>query len=98
MSARICSRGCLLKLVNLVFFLFLGFLPAETRAAHDSEDVVDTVTPERLKYYIDNNETLVIIDLRPLKDYKEKRLPGARSIPINELDKNLTKYSRARAG
>ena len=95
MSARICSHGCLFTVTQLVFFLFLALPPAQTRAAHDSQDVVDTVTPERLKYYIDNNETLVIIDLRPPKDYKEKRLPGARSIPINELDKNLSKIPRA---
>ena len=95
MSARICSHGCLFTVSHLVFFLFLALPHAQVRAAHDSEDVVDTVTPERLKYYIDNNETLVIIDLRPPKDYKEKRLPGARSIPINELDKNLSKIPRA---
>jgi len=95
MSARICSHGCLFTVTHLVFFLILALPPGQTRAAHDSEDVVDTVTPERLKYYIDNNETLVIIDLRPPKDYKEKRLPGARSIPINELDKNLSKIPRA---
>jgi len=85
----------LFTVTHLVFFLLLAFPAAQTQAAHDSEDVVDTVTPERLKYYIDNNETLVIIDLRPPKDYKEKRLPGARSIPINELDKNLSKIPRA---
>ena len=95
MSARICYHGCLFTVTHLVFFLFLAFPHAQVRAAHDSEDVVDTVTPERLKYYIDNNETLIIIDLRPPKDYKEKRLPGARSIPINELDKNLSKIPRA---
>jgi rhodanese-related sulfurtransferase len=95
MSARICTDGCLFTVTHLVFFLFLALPPGQTQAAHDSEDVVDTVTPERLKYYIDNNETLVIIDLRPPKDYKEKRLPGARSIPINELDKNLSKIPRA---
>ena len=74
MSAKICPHSCLSWLIHLVFFLFLGFLPAQTWAAHDSEDVVDTVTPERLKYYIDNNETLVIIDLRTAERLQGKTL------------------------
>jgi hypothetical protein len=73
----------------LDFLSFLLTWPTLVRGAHDQEDVVDTVTPERLKYYLDNKETVTIIDLRPDKDYKEKGLPGARSIPIKELDKNL---------
>jgi len=64
-------------------------------AAHDAEDVVDTVTPERVKFYLDNKEALVIIDLRTTKEFQERRLPGARSIPIKELEKNLNSIPRA---
>jgi rhodanese-related sulfurtransferase len=88
-------QACLFWLVSLALFSFLASWPNVAGAAHDAEDVVDTVTPERLKYYLDNKETVTIIDLRPDKDYKEKRLPGARSIPIKELDKNLRVIPRA---
>ena len=95
MIGNIRYRACFFWLINLALFSVLGFRPAVTEAAHESEDVVDTVTPERVKYYLDNKETLVIIDLRPIKEYQEKRLPGARSIPIKELAKNLRVIPRA---
>jgi rhodanese-related sulfurtransferase len=75
--------------------LLVGLQPEFAPAAHDQEDVIDIVTPERLKYYLDNKEPLVIIDLRSPKEYTEKRLPGARSIPIKELEKNLRAIPRA---
>jgi len=86
---------CYLGLIGLALLTICVFWPAASDAAHDQEDVVDTVTPERLKYYLDNKETVTIIDLRPTKEYREKRLPGARSIPMSELDKNLRVIPRA---
>lgn len=38
---------------------------------------------------------MVIIDLRTTKEFQERRLPGARSIPIKELEKNLKTIPRA---
>jgi rhodanese-related sulfurtransferase len=70
-------------------------LPTIIDAAHDAEDIIDMVTPERVKYFIDNKETLVIIDLRSAKEFQERRLPGARSIPMKELDKNLKLIPRS---
>jgi rhodanese-related sulfurtransferase len=95
MTERIGCRISVFRLFSIGLFSFLLTWPTLVRGAHDQEDVVDTVTPERLKYYLDNKETVTIIDLRPDKDYKEKRLPGARSIPIKELDKNLRVIPRA---
>ena len=95
MIGKIRYQACLIWLVGVAVFAILELAPLLTEAAHETEDVVDTVTPERLKYYLDNKETLLIIDLRPAKDFKEKRLPGARSIPIQELNKNLAQIPRA---
>jgi rhodanese-related sulfurtransferase len=86
---------CLFWLTNIALLSFLSFWPARLESAHDSEDVVDMVTPERVKYYLDNKETLVIIDLRTTKEFKEKRVPSARSIPIKEIEKNLTQIPRS---
>lgn len=82
-------------LTNIALASLLSLWPARIESAHDSEDIVDMVTPERVKYYLDNKESLVIVDLRSTKEYKEKRLPGARSIPIKEIEKNLTQIPRA---
>ncbi len=95
MIGKIRYQACFFWLLYLAIFSVSVFRSAIIEGAHDQEDVVDTVTPERVKYYLDNKETLVIIDLRPVKEYKEKRLPGARSIPLKELDKNLRVIPRA---
>ena len=83
---------------QIVAWLFFGLLisnPGIIGAAHESEDIVDTVTPERVKYYLDNKETLVIVDLRSAKEFQERRVPGARSIPMKDLEKNLNVIPRS---
>jgi rhodanese-related sulfurtransferase len=82
-------------LIYVILCCALEFWPLVAEGAHETDDIVDTVTPERLKYYLDNKESVMIIDLRPTKDFSEKRLPGARSIPIQELNKNLAQIPRA---
>lgn len=74
---------------------FLLSVPWIIDAAHDAEDVVDMVTPERVKFWLDNKETLVLIDLRTPKEFQERRLPGAKSIPMKDLEKNLQGVPRA---
>jgi rhodanese-related sulfurtransferase len=34
---------------------------------------------------MDAGEKLVLIDMRPAKEYQQRRLPGARSLPLAEL-------------
>jgi rhodanese-related sulfurtransferase len=89
MVQRIYSRDRRSWFIVPALVSLLGLWSYSLEAAHESEDIVDTVTPERVKYYLDNKEPLVIVDLRATKQFQEKRLPGARSIPINELEKNL---------
>ena len=88
------NRVCLwiLWLVLGAIFLPMGQI---IDAAHDAEDIVDMVTPERVKFYLDNKEALVIIDLRTTKEFQERRLPGARSIPMKDLEKHLSSIPRA---
>jgi rhodanese-related sulfurtransferase len=83
------------KFIPSVLVLVLAFWGGVINAAHDAEDVVDTVTPERVKYFLDNKEALSIIDLRPANEFQARRLPGARSIPMKELDKNLRQIPKA---
>jgi rhodanese-related sulfurtransferase len=53
------------------------------------EDLVDTISPERVKLLLDSGEKLLFIDLRPARDFQQKRLPGARSIPTTEVEKRF---------
>ena len=57
---------------------------AWSQAGHENRDVT-TISVERLKLLIDAGEKFVLIDLRPAKEFQEKRLAGSRSIPVAEL-------------
>jgi len=65
------------------------FIPAVAPAGHGVEDTIDTVSADRVKLLLDSGEKLIFIDLRPSKEFQEKRLPGARSIPMTELAKRF---------
>jgi rhodanese-related sulfurtransferase len=66
--------------------VFIGvLLPRVACAGHGVEDTVDNLSAERAKQLLDAGEKIVFIDLRPAKEYQQKRLPGARSIPIGEV-------------
>ena len=58
-------------------------------AGHGVEDSIDTIPADRVKRLLDSGTKLVLIDLRPTKEFQENRLPGARSIPITELPKRF---------
>ena len=94
MVGRIRNRVCVSILLLALGAALLSIAPM-IEAAHDAEDVVDMVTPERVKFYLDNKEALVIIDLRTTKEFQERRLPGARSIPMKELENNLKSIPRS---
>jgi rhodanese-related sulfurtransferase len=95
MMKRIRGRARRCWFIVPALMSLLGLWPHVIDAAHDAEDIVDTVTPERVKYYLDNKETLVLIDLRPTPEFKARHLPGARSIPISDLEKNLRQIPKA---
>lgn len=63
-------------------------------AGHGVEDSIDTIPADRVKRLLDSGAKLVIIDLRPTKEFQENRLPGARSIPITELPKRFEEIPR----
>lgn len=71
--------------VYLLLLLLGVFHSMAAFAGHGVEDSVDNLSADRVKQLMDAGEKLVFIDLRPAKEYQEKRLPGARSIPIGEV-------------
>ena len=71
------------------FFAFLASIvcvfPVVLFAGHGVEDTVDSISADRVKQLMDAGEKVVLIDLRPVKEFEQKRLPGARSIPLAEI-------------
>lgn len=82
----------------------LWFGPSVVEGTHGSEDLVETITVKgvkvntltagRVKFLLDAREKFFFIDLRPAKHFQEKRLPTARSIPIEEFDKRFAEIPR----
>jgi rhodanese-related sulfurtransferase len=70
--------------LGLLLWLALIF-PVVSFAGHGVEDTVDNLAADRVKQLIDAGEKLVLIDMRPAKEYQQRRLPGARSLPLAEL-------------
>ena len=66
----------------------LGLCPPTAKAGHEARDV-PTIAADRLKLLLDAGEKLLLIDIRPAKEFQEKRLPGSRSIPVAELEKRM---------
>jgi rhodanese-related sulfurtransferase len=66
-------------------FIFAVFLPWLALAGHGVEDTVDNISADKAKQLMDAGERLVFIDTRPLNEYQQSRLPGARSIPLGEI-------------
>lgn len=76
------------RLIALLFFALLALAPTWSEAGHENRDVA-TIGADRLKLLLDSGEKFVLVDLRPAKDFQEKRLAGSRSIPATELEKRL---------
>jgi rhodanese-related sulfurtransferase len=75
-------------LVAMVTALLLTW-PGVISAGHGTDDDVVTVTAEQVKGFLDASEKMVLIDLRPAMEFQKSRLPGARSLPMKELEKRF---------
>jgi rhodanese-related sulfurtransferase len=62
--------------------------------AGHGEEPVQTIAPERVKVLLDNREKIFFVDLRTTKEFQQKRLPGARSIPVAELEKRFAEVPK----
>lgn len=85
------------KRLRLLAALFVGwqcFGTALGLAGH-GEEPVQTISPVRVKSLLDNKEKIFFVDLRTPKEYQQKHLPGARSIPVAEIEKRLAEIPRA---
>jgi rhodanese-related sulfurtransferase len=86
------TKGTQLAALLLAWMVF--YLPMFAFAGHGVEDSIDTIPVDRVKRLLDSGAKLVLVDLRPTKEFQENRLPGARSIPISELPKRFEEIPR----
>jgi len=89
-------RGIKRKAIALLLSLWLVWsFPTAAFGGHGVEDSIETIAPDRAKMLLDSGEKLVFIDLRPAKEFQKNRLPGARSIPIADLEKRFSEIPKA---
>ena len=69
--------------------------PGAVQAGHGTEDDVETITVERVRLLFEAGEELFIVDLRPAENFQQRRLPGAHSIPLGELDRRFREIPKA---
>jgi len=72
-----------------------AMLPLAAQAGHGTEDDVDTIAIERVKGLLDAGEEVLFVDLRPAETFRQKRLPGARSIPLKELTQRFREIPKS---
>ena len=67
---------------------------AVAEASHGREEI-NYIPPERVRALLDGGEKIIFIDIRPAKDFQERRIAGARSFPLAELEKRLGEIPKA---
>lgn len=86
------------RIPRVIFVCLVVFALSLARAAlagHGSEEPVAVVSMERVKYYLTAREPMILVDLRPAKEYQQARIPGARSLPMAELEKRMNEVPKA---
>ena len=64
------------------------------KAGHDDE-TIETIPAERVKTMLDGGEQIIFVDLRSPGDFEKSRLPGARSIPIGDIQKRSAEIPKS---
>jgi rhodanese-related sulfurtransferase len=61
-----------------------------------SREGLEALSADELLARLKAGEPLVIVDVRPIEEYRSAHLPGAKSIPLDELQQRLRELPRER--
>ena len=84
-----------LRVIFICSAVFALCLARTALAGHGSEEPVAVVSMERVKYYLTAREPMILVDLRPAREFLQARIPGARSLPMAELEKRMNEVPKA---
>lgn len=68
-----------------LLMLWSTVAPLPAAAGHGPDWTVLTIKAEYLKRFLDGEQKVAPIDLRPEEEYRKGHVPGARSLPLSEL-------------
>lgn len=91
--AKLDRRSALVAMLLMAAGILMLF-PAVAQSGHGGDEL-EAISPDRVKLLLDSGEKILFIDLRSAKEFQQKRLPGARSIPFTELEKRFGEIPRA---
>lgn len=61
-----------------------------------SQDGLEPISREELLARLEAGEALVVVDVRPAEEYRAAHLPGAVSVPLDELEQRLRELPQER--
>jgi rhodanese-related sulfurtransferase len=64
-------------------------------AGHAGAGLVPSYYSEHVKRFLDAGEPVVLLDVRRTEAFRAAHLPGARSVPLAELDRRLPEIPRS---
>jgi rhodanese-related sulfurtransferase len=76
--------------------ILAGLLLAVSAMAAHGDGPVSLISLADLKSQLDTGNRPVLVDLRSFEEFRQGRLPGARSIPIRELRRRYREIPRGR--
>ena len=74
---------------------FCGVAPAAP-AVDTGEDNDGEITPTQLKARLDRGDSLVVLDVREVQEYRINRIPGSVLIPLGELPQRVGELDPSR--
>jgi rhodanese-related sulfurtransferase len=94
------SRGSAQILgVPILGVLVLGVLASapvtSVMAGHGPDSTVVTITAAYARELVNQGQKLVFIDLRPRAEFQRGHLPGARSVPLDELPRRVQEIPKS---
>jgi len=87
-------RG-VVRLTSALALVLVAAAPPAVLAGHGFGLDVPQVSPRLLKRLLDQREVVVLVDVRPADAYRKSRLPGARSVPLGDLERRAGEIPRA---
>ncbi len=90
---RIPARTWLAVAGLLTLSLAMGVMPG--LGGHGTGNAVWSLDPDYVKRLVDAGEAIILVDLRPAEAYRKGHLPGARWLPVAELERRFNEIPRA---
>ncbi len=90
MGISVLRRSALIA--ALIVAAALAAVPA--RAGHGAGGLVPSYSAEHVNRMLEAGEPVVLVDVRPAPAHRTAHLPGARSIPLADLERRLGEIPR----